>query len=229
MLSFFKKKPSLDEVLDRLKVDLHSHLIPGIDDGAQTLEESIELIKNLSTIGYKKLIITPHIMIDVYKNEEDNIIERLEILKKAINKVGIDIDLEVAAEYYLDEGFLEHLNNKPLLIANKYLLFETSYMAKPIVTTNVPGCKDVVDDGVNGFLCKVKSATSLANSIEKVINLSKEDRDIMGYKSREKVKKEFDEKIVISKYLNAIKDILNIKIIRREEIKIKNVILPKIN
>ena len=133
MFSFFGgKKISKQEIVDRLAVDLHSHLIPGIDDGAQTLDESIELIQNLSTIGYKKLIITPHIMIDVYKNEEDNIIERLEILKKAINKVGIDIDLEVAAEYYLDEGFLEHLNNKPLLIADEYLLFETSYMAKPM-------------------------------------------------------------------------------------------------
>ena len=88
------------------------------------------------------------------------------------------------------------------------VLLEAASMAKPIVTTNVPGCKDVVDDGVNGFLCKVKSATSLANSIEKVINLSKEDRDIMGYKSREKIIKEFDEKIVIGKYLEVIKKII---------------------
>jgi len=133
MFSFFGgKKLSKQEVIDRLVVDLHSHIIPGIDDGAETLEQSIELIKELKNIGYKKLIMTPHIMVDVYRNSEDDVAKRLENLKYEVAKRGIDIELEASAEYYLDEGFLEHLDVPPTLIGGKYLLFETSYMAKPI-------------------------------------------------------------------------------------------------
>jgi len=133
MFSFFGgKKISKQEIVDRLAVDLHSHLIPGIDDGAQTLDESIELIKELRDIGYKKLIMTPHIMVDAYPNREDNIALRLEVLKDEVVKRGIEIELEASAEYYLDEGFLEHLDVPPTLISGKYLLFETSYMAKPL-------------------------------------------------------------------------------------------------
>ena len=133
MFSFFGgKKLSKQEVIDRLVVDLHSHIIPGIDDGAETLEQSIELIKKLRDIGYKKLIMTPHIMVDAYPNREDNIALRLEVLKDEVVKRGIEIELEASAEYYLDEGFLEHLDVPPTLISGKYLLFETSYMAKPL-------------------------------------------------------------------------------------------------
>ena len=132
MFSFFsKKKISKDEVIDRLQIDLHSHLIPGIDDGAKTLEQSIELITSLANLGFKKLIITPHIMIDAYPNDEKDILNRLNILKLEIKKIDLDIQLEAAAEYYMDEGFLSHLEN-PLLINGEYLLFETSYMSKPM-------------------------------------------------------------------------------------------------
>ncbi len=134
MFSFFraKKKISQYEIVEKLGfVDLHSHLIPGIDDGAKNVQQSIELINRLKDIGYKKLIITPHIMIDAYPNSEIDITTRLLNLKLDLAKEGIDIELEAAAEYYVDEGFLEHLN-KPLLINNEYLLFETSYMAKPM-------------------------------------------------------------------------------------------------
>ena len=88
------------------------------------------------------------------------------------------------------------------------VLLEAASMAKPIITTNVPGCKDVVDDGVNGFLCRVKNSYDLANKIEKMINLMEEDRIKMGQKGREKILKEFDEQIVINKYISTIKEIL---------------------
>lgn len=88
------------------------------------------------------------------------------------------------------------------------VLLEAASLERPIVTTDVPGCKEVVDDGINGFLCKVKDADSLAEQMEKMILLSDEERRAMGKKGRVKVISEFDEQIVIDKYIKAIEAIL---------------------
>ncbi len=85
-------------------------------------------------------------------------------------------------------------------------LLEAAAMEKPIITTNVAGCKEVVDDGINGYLCRVKDAKDLAIKIEKFINLSIDTKVAMGTAGREKIIKKFDEKIVINKYLHTIKD-----------------------
>ena len=89
------------------------------------------------------------------------------------------------------------------------VLLEAASMAKPIITTNVPGCKEVVDDGVNGYLCEVKDADSLAEQMKKMILLSDEARREMGRRGREKVISEFDEKIVIEKYREAIASLVD--------------------
>jgi tyrosine-protein phosphatase YwqE len=115
-----------------ITVDLHSHLIPGIDDGSKTLEESLTLIRRMVDMGYEKLIMTPHVMSDAYRNTPETILAGLEKLKKAVADAGITVELEASAEYYLDEGFLNILEQKQVLpIAGKYLLFETSYLARP--------------------------------------------------------------------------------------------------
>jgi glycosyltransferase involved in cell wall biosynthesis len=88
------------------------------------------------------------------------------------------------------------------------VLLEAASMAKPIITTDVPGCKEVVDDGINGYLCKVKDADSLAEQIEKMVCLSDKERQGMGRRGREKVIAEFDEKLVIEKYKEAISELL---------------------
>ena len=87
-------------------------------------------------------------------------------------------------------------------------LLEACAMQKPIIATNAVGCKEVVDDGINGYLCEVKNAKDLADKIELMINLSDDERKAMGKAGREKIVKEFDEKIVIGKYLKSIKEIL---------------------
>jgi glycosyltransferase involved in cell wall biosynthesis len=87
-------------------------------------------------------------------------------------------------------------------------LMEAASMSCPIITTNVTGCKEIVDDGINGYLCKVKNANDLASKMEMMINLSDDERKIMGQAGRNKIVKEFDEKIVINKYLESIKEIL---------------------
>ncbi len=96
------------------------------------------------------------------------------------------------------------------------VLLEAASMAKPIITTDTPGCKDVVDDGINGFLCKVKDSKDLAKKMKKMLNLSKYERINMGKVGREKIINEFDEKIVIKKYLETI------KLIDSRELKMQN-------
>ncbi len=88
------------------------------------------------------------------------------------------------------------------------VLLESASMERPIIATNVPGCNNVVDDGANGYLCEVKNSKDLTFKMEKMFNLSEKQRLEMGKKGREKIIKEFDEKIVINKYLKIIKDII---------------------
>jgi tyrosine-protein phosphatase YwqE len=129
--SLFKTKRSLSS--SELLVDIHSHLIPGIDDGARDMEESLSLLSALESMGYKKVITTPHVMIDAYDNTSKSIKDELQNLSSKAKESGINIEIEAAAEYYLDEGFLTHLHAGNILsIADKYILFETSYLSKPL-------------------------------------------------------------------------------------------------
>ncbi|MDA7818286.1 glycosyltransferase family 4 protein [Sulfurimonas sp.] len=88
------------------------------------------------------------------------------------------------------------------------VLLEAASMAQPIITTDNVGCRDVVDDEINGYLCEVKNANDLADKMEMMISLSEDERKAMGEAGRKKIVKEFDEKIVIDKYLESIKEIL---------------------
>ena len=89
------------------------------------------------------------------------------------------------------------------------VLLEAAALAKPIITTNVPGCKDVVDDGCNGFLCKLKDIEDLAKQLRKMLCLSDDDLREMGKQGRQKIEQKFDEKIVIKQYLEVIKQKIN--------------------
>jgi len=100
ILDFLRGKPEQIEALDLswLEVDMHSHLIPGIDDGSKSMEESLELIKRLSSYGLQKIITTPHVMSEYYKNTPEIISMGLEDLRKAVKAEGISIEIEAAAE-----------------------------------------------------------------------------------------------------------------------------------
>jgi tyrosine-protein phosphatase YwqE len=116
-----------------INVDLHSHLIPGIDDGSASMEESLILLKGMADLEYQKVITTPHIMLDAYKNTPQIIHEGLDALRKASETEGIEVEIEAAAEYYLDDGFYDLLHKGDMLTINgEYLLFETSYVSKPL-------------------------------------------------------------------------------------------------
>ncbi|MEF8721765.1 MAG: glycosyltransferase family 4 protein [Candidatus Accumulibacter meliphilus] len=88
-------------------------------------------------------------------------------------------------------------------------LLEAAAMGRPIVTTDAVGCREVVDDGINGYLCLPKNAIDLAEKLAMMAALSPSARETMGLRGREKVERQFDEKIVIGKYFKAIRESLS--------------------
>jgi protein-tyrosine phosphatase len=135
MFSWFKKSELKKEATfdySSIAVDMHSHVLPGIDDGAQTPEDSIELVKRMMDVGIKKIIATPHIMADYYRNTAETINASLTILKTELEKEKIDIVIEAAAEHYFDETFETRINEGKLMtMGDNYVLFEFSFISKP--------------------------------------------------------------------------------------------------
>lgn len=120
----------LSEPVDMAAIgtDMHSHLVPGIDDGADTLETSVSLIKGLKEMGYKKLITTPHIQGEFYRNSPETILPGLERVQRELKKQNIQIEMEAAAEYLIDDKFEEKYKSGNLLtLGKKHLLIEFSY------------------------------------------------------------------------------------------------------
>jgi protein-tyrosine phosphatase len=115
--------------LSTVAVDMHSHVLPGIDDGAQTVEESIVLVQAMVNLGIRKIIATPHIMVDYYRNTPETIGTALQILKTELQNQEIEIEIEAAAEHLLDEGFEVLLDeNLVMPMKDNYLLFEMSFI-----------------------------------------------------------------------------------------------------
>lgn len=115
--------------LSTLGVDMHSHILPGIDDGAQNVDESIVLVKAMIDLGIKKIIATPHIMVDYYRNTPKTINAALQELKNELQNQEIDIEIEAAAEHLLDEGFEVLLDEGTVMpMTDNYILFEMSFI-----------------------------------------------------------------------------------------------------
>lgn len=135
MFGLFKKKEEKKHItLDysSLMVDMHSHVLPGIDDGAQNPQESVILVKRMIALGIKKIIATPHIMIDYYRNTPETISAALDLLKAELIKENIDIEVQAAAEHYFDETFEARVNDRDLMtMGDNYVLFEFSFINQP--------------------------------------------------------------------------------------------------
>lgn len=138
-LTFIKNREKRPDSISiaPLRVDVHSHLLPALDEGPKILEESLELILELRNLGFQKLILTPHVMAGFYPNSPNKIQQRLLILKEYLEERNIDIEVEAAAEYYLDVFFMKELLSKNDLLTfnsedgKKYLLFETQHLHEP--------------------------------------------------------------------------------------------------
>ena len=131
---FLKKKElPLHEVFPDGFVDIHSHLLPGIDDGAKDLEHSISLISKMYSYGIKNFITTPHVLGDVYPNSSETIKNKLEEVRIELKNQGFDdVSINAAAEYMMDERFVERLKADDILtLKDKYILVEMSYFNAP--------------------------------------------------------------------------------------------------
>jgi tyrosine-protein phosphatase YwqE len=131
---FFSKKKSSPADLSWLQADMHSHLLPGIDDGSPDMSTSLQLIRGLKDLGYKKIITTPHVLWEIYPNTRETIVNKQQEVQKEIEAAGIDIEFRAAAEYFIDDHFAGQLKNKvPLLtISANLVLVEFSMVNMPM-------------------------------------------------------------------------------------------------
>jgi len=133
MLSFLKSKPVLKELLDGNFVDIHSHILPGIDDGAKNMAKSIELVSSLKALGVSQIITSPHINHYVWNNSAEIIQSKLQDTQKALEESKIKIPLQAAAEYFIDSWFENHFKEEKLLtLKDNYVLVEISYLNAPL-------------------------------------------------------------------------------------------------
>lgn len=132
LLDFFKRKDDPEQGSPIL-TDMHSHYLHGIDDGSETIENTMEMLKLFAENGYKKAYASPHIMGDFYQNTPEIINGKLGEVQQRAAAEGIQIELKAAAEYYLDEVFIKRIekDEKLLTMGDNYVLFETSYINEP--------------------------------------------------------------------------------------------------
>ncbi|HOY29808.1 MAG TPA: histidinol phosphatase [Flavobacteriales bacterium] len=127
-----REAPLGDADLSVLRCDVHSHFIPGIDDGAQTMDQSMELLTAMAELGYTKVVTTPHNMADGYKNTPEIILGGLERVREEAKRRGIAMEVDAAAEYYLDHELEQKVTDRKVLtFGDNYLLFELPFISEP--------------------------------------------------------------------------------------------------
>ena len=133
MLTLFKSKPTLKDLIPDNYVDIHSHLLPGIDDGAKTFEDTLELGKGLLDFGFSQFITTPHIYQNVWDNTQEQIKAVETTTKLELKKNGISVPFRAAAEYLLNDNFVQLCQTGEILtLKDTYVLVEISYTNPPI-------------------------------------------------------------------------------------------------
>lgn len=128
MMWFQNKKTLLKSGFLNHFTDYHTHILPGVDDGIKTMEESLELLRLFEEEGVKSIVLTPHIMDEYPHNDPIFLRARFEKLQQQYQGV---IELRLGAEYMIDSKFGEHLKGEMLTIKENYLLVETSYVFEP--------------------------------------------------------------------------------------------------
>ena len=133
MLSLFKSKPILKDLIPDNYVDIHSHLLPGIDDGSTSFEETLLLSESLLEIGVSQFITTPHIYQNLWENTQEQIKTIETNTKLDLKKNGISVPFRAAAEYLMDDNFVQLFQAGEILtLKDKYVLVEISYTNPPI-------------------------------------------------------------------------------------------------
>ncbi len=132
MLSFLRPRRPV-KIASPLTTDIHSHLLTGLDDGVKSLEDALVIIRTFQELGYKKLITTPHIIQDYYRNTPALITQGLVDLNAYLDKQSIKFEIQAAAEYYLDEELIRKVESREALLTfgDHYILFETNMITEP--------------------------------------------------------------------------------------------------
>ncbi|QSB28300.1 tyrosine-protein phosphatase [Flavobacterium sp. CLA17] len=132
MLSLFKSKPFLKDLLSDNYIDIHSHLLPGIDDGAKTIGDTLKLAKAFAEIGISQFVTTPHIKHHFWDNSLEVIRTNHQETAMALKENGITTPFRAAAEYFMDDWFENHFKTEKLLtLKDNYVLVEISYISPP--------------------------------------------------------------------------------------------------
>jgi protein-tyrosine phosphatase len=149
--NLFSSKSNTVFDLSQLEVDMHSHLIPGIDDGSPSMDHTIAMLAKFEQLGYRKVVTTPHILNDVHPNTPQTILGGLADVKAEIKRLGMNIEIEAAAEYYCDESFLPIIERNDILsFGNNYVLMEfgflspSQYEAQALFNLQVAGYTPVI-------------------------------------------------------------------------------------
>lgn len=133
MFKFLFKSGKVQPDLSFIGVDMHSHLLPNLDDGLTSPEQTISFLIQLKELGYKKLICTPHILSGLYSNSKETILPKLDLIRSLIQKENIEIEIDAAAEYMMDHDFSQLVSKSKkedlLTIGKNYILVEMSYFA----------------------------------------------------------------------------------------------------
>lgn len=138
MFSLFKSNPKLSELIPEGTVDIHSHLLPGIDDGAENISQTTQLLEGLQNIGFSKCIVTPHTLPEIWDTTYTGITENFQKTKLQLEAPFQTMLHHVASEYMINEAFLHRLQTEPLLtIKDNIVLIEMSYMNPPLALKDI--------------------------------------------------------------------------------------------
>ena len=130
ILNIFKSKPKLKEIIPKGFIDIHSHVLPGIDDGAKNINESFEMISEMKKLGFSKIIGTPHTYEGLYNNTNESIKKSYDLL---YGKFDGDIKIKYASEYLADYNLIKKAEKRNILcLKENYVLIETSFNHKPL-------------------------------------------------------------------------------------------------
>ena len=133
MFTLFKSKPILKDLIPDGYIDIHSHLLPAIDDGAKTFEDSLRLVKTLQSFGVSQFITTPHIIQHVWENSHEQILANKETTARKLEEANINVPFHAAAEYLMDDQFVRLFQSEKLLtLKDNYVLVEMSYINPPL-------------------------------------------------------------------------------------------------
>lgn len=121
-----------------MAVDIHSHLIPGIDDGVKTIDDSVFLLRRMESLGFRKVITSPHVMADGYTNTSQIILSGRDEVRKAIKANAINIDFDATGEYNIDEAMYGRIEKNELLpFGHNYIMVELPFLAKPVIMGDI--------------------------------------------------------------------------------------------